>query len=394
LLVRADASATIGGGHVMRCLALAEAWRKVGGSALFACREHPGHLAAAIEAAGFEVAMLPLRQAPDEAPYAGWLGAGWSEDAEDTLALIEAMRARPDWLVVDHYALDRRWEQRVRAGVAGLLVIDDLADRTHAPCLLLDQNLVADLHSRYAGHLAEPSRLLLGPRYALLRDAFARTHELVQPRSRPPRRVLVNFGGGKDAQDIAGRTLRALQSLGLPGLEIDLVAGDRHAARLRASAAASPGVRVHATLPSLAGLACEADFAIGGCGISAWERLCLGLPSLVVTMAPNQRASARELERLGLVRWLGDHETLDDAALAAGIAAAVASLPDPDWSSRCLAMVDGKGAERVVAAMAQGAPPALRARRAGTSDEQRLLDWANDPLTRANAFSPRAITPD
>lgn len=393
LLVRADASATIGTGHVFRCLAVAEAWRAAGGRVVFACREHPGHLCDRIMEAGFELARLPMGEGGDPdpvgPPHAHWLGASWREDATAMGAVIDAVPERPDWLLVDHYALDRRWERALRDRVGGLLVIDDLADRVHAPCLLLDQNLVEGMQSRYAGRLEEPSRLLLGLRYAPLRAEFAALR--APPRTRRGARVLLHLGGGSDHFDISGRALAALLSLSPPGLEIELVASAASVSELQRRFAAEPRVRVRAGLPSLAPLMAEADLGIGACGVAALERLCLGLPSLVISMAENQRGGAQELGRQGLIEYLGHHDAVDDAALRAGIAAMLARLPDAKWSQRCLDSVDGRGAERVLAAMAAGAPPRLLARLAELSDEARLLKWANDPLARANAFSPAPI---
>jgi UDP-2,4-diacetamido-2,4,6-trideoxy-beta-L-altropyranose hydrolase len=390
VLVRADASASIGSGHVMRCLALALGWRARGAQVRFACREHPGHLCELLESHDFEVLRLPTGQGGDgDLAHSHWLGAGWREDAEQVRAALTGGPA-PDWLVVDHYALDRRWEDALRDRVGALLVIDDLADREHGPCLLLDQNLAREPHARYAGRVAEPSRWLLGPAYALLREEFARLHESAQPRTRAPQRLLLHFGGGPDPRDVAGRALAAVLELQLPDLEVEMVAGAR-AEELAARFGADARLCLHARIDTLAPLVGRADLALGAAGVSALERCCGGLPSLVLSMAENQRPGAEEMARRGLVRYLGHHDAVDDEALRRGLGETLAALPDSDWSRRCLDTVDGCGVERVLDAVAQGAPTPLHARRAILFDEQRLLDWANDPLTRANAFSPAPI---
>ena len=192
---RADASLAIGTGHVMRCLTLAGALREQGVDCAFVCREHPGHLRDAVERLGFPVTMLsPAEGAAGPSPYAHWLGASQAQDARDTL---QAMAGRqPDWVVVDHYALDAQWESQVRAGCGRLLAIDDLADRPHDCDLLLDQNLGRSAQA-YAQLCPADCRILAGPAYALLRPEFAawRARSLERRRRPAVRRILVTMGG-------------------------------------------------------------------------------------------------------------------------------------------------------------------------------------------------------
>src|SRR5690554_2682380 len=136
---RADASLEIGSGHVMRCLTLADALQAQGAQCHFLCREHPGHLCELIEARGYPIHRLPQEVrdtdtavtpgAESEPVHSGWLGASWDEDAAACLPLLADLA--PAWLVVDHYALDHRWESVVIDRLADsrprLLVIDDLA---------------------------------------------------------------------------------------------------------------------------------------------------------------------------------------------------------------------------------------------------------------------------
>jgi UDP-2,4-diacetamido-2,4,6-trideoxy-beta-L-altropyranose hydrolase len=377
-LFRVDASDSIGTGHVVRCLVLAQALREAGIDCAFACREHPGHLGALIEGQGFALHLLPA-------------GGDWQQDAAATRQVLAAL-APTRWLVVDHYGLDRRWEQAVSASVATLLAIDDLADRQHAAQLLLDQNLAADMHDRYAGKLPPGCKAMLGPEFALLQADYAGLHDRARVRSGRVRRVLVHFGG----TDPAGLSLLALEALlrvAPTDLQIDLVL-PRDAAleqRLRARAEGLGRVRLHGWLPSLAALVAEADLAVGACGVSAWERLCLGLPALVVTIADNQRDSAAELARRGLVRLLGHHDEVDVDRFALALAPLLRDGLDPQWSQACLQVVDARGAARVAAVLAIERDTPLRARAVGRGDEARLLEWANDPDTRRQAFSPQRI---
>ena len=138
---RVDASLQIGSGHVMRCLTLAEALRANGAECHFITRDHPGHLLELIRHHDFTVAVLPAEPLPapsntqvpheraKEPAHAKWLGSDWKTDADQTRAVLAQLQ--PDWLVVDHYALDQRWENALRPNFKQLLVIDDLADRSH-----------------------------------------------------------------------------------------------------------------------------------------------------------------------------------------------------------------------------------------------------------------------
>src|SRR5689334_18687173 len=166
---RVDASIHIGTGHVMRCLTLANALREQGAAVLFVCREHEGHLCDLLERDGHAVRRLPVPrvgiQTRDAADHAWWLGASWQEDAEQTRAAIDSLGAKPDWLIVDHYAVDHQWDATLRKSVGRIMVIDDFADRVHDCDLLLDQNLVAQMHSRYAGKVPAACGMLVGPQY-------------------------------------------------------------------------------------------------------------------------------------------------------------------------------------------------------------------------------------
>ena len=179
----------------MRCLVLADAIRHQGGDAVFVCREHDGHLCDLIEELGFAVSRLPAPKAEYQANNtlrnAAWLGVPWQEDAEQTRVAIEPEGGNPDWLVVDHYALDERWESALRASVGRIMVIDDLADRRHNCELLLDQNLVAQMHTRYADKVPTACGMLLGPEYALLQPIYAELHDRIPPRGGPVRRIFI-----------------------------------------------------------------------------------------------------------------------------------------------------------------------------------------------------------
>ena len=381
----------------MRCLTLGSALAKKGVDVSFICREHEGHLCDLIEGQGFAVHHLPAPadgfRAEATPFHAAWLGASWQEDAEQTIAAIKTLGVKPDWLVVDHYALDHRWESALRPLVGGVFVIDDIADRIHDCDLLLDQNLVADMHTRYTGKVPEDCHLLLGPEYALLQPIYAELHDRIPPREGPIHRILISFGGA-DRDNLTGRVLAAFLSLSRPDIDVDVVipGTSPYGPEIQDQAAGHANIHLHSDLPSLAPLMARADLAIGAAGTTSWERLCLGLPALVVTLAENQRPIADGLHRQGLVRWLGHKDEVSEQSIRQALTKLIEEGIDREWSLHCRVAVDGRGVDRTGAVLTITAETPLQVRHARLSDEALLLTWANDPETRQNSFSPDPIS--
>jgi UDP-2,4-diacetamido-2,4,6-trideoxy-beta-L-altropyranose hydrolase len=317
---RVDASNTIGTGHVMRCMTLADELRNQGAECHFICREHPGHMINTIRQRGFEVTALPagvkgFQPRPCvEAPlptHAELLACDWLVDAEQTLSAVEAMK--PDILVVDHYAIDFQWENIIRSVVPSIMVVDDLADRRHECDFLLDQNWFGDgMASRYQGLIPDYCVAMLGPRYALLKPEYATLRAQTPPRDGEVRRILV-FIGGSDPTNETAKVMEALTHPDLMHLLVDVVIGFNHPDQLGivSKAEARQGTFVHRGLPSLAGLMMRADLMVGGGGVTTWERMCLGLPAVVICIADNQVEMNRALSSAGYNESLGDKEDVN-----------------------------------------------------------------------------------
>ena len=370
----------------MRCLTLADALRRSDDANIsFVSRQNPGHCCDQIEERGYRVSRLPA--------LATQTRGGWQEDAVQTRLALESSGSRPAWLVVDHYAIGQEWERSCREVADHILVIDDLADRAHDCDVLLDQNLVAGLRDRYRGLVPDGCALLLGPRYAMLQAGYAQVRSVMQPRTGPIRRLLISFGGA-DVDNLTGRALAGVLALNRPELRIDVVISDSspHAGAIRRLAASHPQVAVQGWLPTLAPLMAESDLMIGAGGATSWERLCLGLPSLVVIMAENQRPIAEELQRLGLVDLLGDSAGVSESTFGSAVMAALDKGRNEEAIAARKAQVDGNGARRVAAALTVNAATPLIARHAEAADAALLLDWANDPATRRNSFNTELIS--
>lgn len=338
IFIRADASLRIGSGHVMRCLTLAGALRTMGLRCEFICRTQPGDLIDLIRQRGYVV--HTLMRTPDSSQYEGM-------DSEQTL---EILRQSPcDWVVVDHYDLGERWERQIRCRCQGLFVIDDLANRAHACDVLMDQNL-GRLERDYLALVPPGCRLLIGPRYALLRPEFAekRPYSLRRRHSSQLRNVLVSLGGA-DADNVTSSVIAALQQDNdLPPFKLSVVLGRQSpwAAHIRAQVAGLPWpTDVFEDVRDMAALMSDSDLAIGGVGGTAYERCCLGLPSVLVVLAENQRPGAVALDRAGAATLLGEPGALKD--LPRVLSEVSSSDRLTRMSDAASAIVDGIGADRV-----------------------------------------------
>ncbi|MCX7353295.1 MAG: UDP-2,4-diacetamido-2,4,6-trideoxy-beta-L-altropyranose hydrolase [Alphaproteobacteria bacterium] len=370
-LFRADASAAIGSGHVRRCLSVAAALKRDGWVCRFAVTEESLTVVPELIAGEFETRALE--------PAA----------LRDVGNLARSAPEGCDLVVVDHYGLDRTYESSLPGFARRVLVIDDLADRDHDCDVLVDATAgrhVDDYAVRAAG-----ADLLLGPSYAPLQPAFAvlRARRVTHPRDH--RRMLINFGG-TDPDDATGGVLTALSAMRLPDdLHIDVVLGHgaRHAARVTKQLAAMPDrFRLHLDAPDMALLLAEADIAIGAGGVSALERCCLGVPSILIVIADNQRLVASSLAKEGAARLARDSKDaatqamalLDNRVARQAMSTTAASLCDGRGAARIAMWVDPEDAK-------DGRP--VRLRPAAATDEAITLVWQQQPETRRFARDAR-----
>ncbi len=384
-MIRTDASIEIGSGHLSRCLNLAATLRNRGGRVIFACRESPDGLFKLPHIRNFE--LIAIGGGERSGKSSGWT---WRVDADHTKAAIAQIGQVPDWLIVDHYDLDARWEDDVRSSTTRLMVIDDLANRAHSCDLLLDQNWVDEMEVRYDGLTPAHCEQLLGPRFALIDKKFAAARETLRSRDGDMTRLMVFFGGG-DPGNVTGKAIDAIVGLDTRGLEVDVVVGgaNPHAESIRSRCAELPGVHFHQQVDDMAALYANADLALGAGGVSMWERCCLGLPSLVITIATNQCASVTKMANAGNVIYLGT----ESEVTATTIGSALRVYMSNPWLLRSLAessigLVDGRGSERVARKLL---PNRIRVRRAAPADRDAVFGWRNAESTRRYFFSPEPV---
>ena len=387
IAIRVDASQEIGAGHFMRCLALADALSKDGCTLHFVCRHLPDHLRQSVTARGYGVTLLhteansPLQH---DLHHSRWLGVPQGQDAAETLEALKDERW--DWLVVDHYALDFRWERELRRLTRNILVIDDLADRQHDCDALVDQNLYEGMESRYQGKVPDHCECLLGPRYALLRDEFRTQRNDVRIRTGPLKRVLLFFGG-IDGKNFTRKAIRALEKASVPDLIVDVVIGASHPARSEIEAECKRlGYRCHVQTSRMAELMRSADLSIGAGGTACWERAALGLPAIALCAADNQAHQLRDAARSGLL-YFSDDASGDENSLARHFSAvAENSILRENMSAHAFATVDGMGIYGLLNVMTCGG---VEVRPAKATDSALLFEWRNHAQIRMQSQTPQ-----
>jgi UDP-2,4-diacetamido-2,4,6-trideoxy-beta-L-altropyranose hydrolase len=356
---RTDASLRIGSGHVMRCLTLADALRSKGAQCHFISREHPGHLIEVIRQRGHIVKSLSAPAQQTQAVFkkgpthTAWLGSAWETDAQETAAVLASLR--PDWLIVDHYALDQQWEIDQLPHCKKLLVIDDLADRPHFCNLLLDQNLGRQPQD-YVGLVPTHNKILTGPQYALLSPDFAalRLYSLQRRQAQTSIGRLLITMGGVDQDNTTGQVLHILKACVLPDdCRITVVMGltAPWLQNVLELAIKMPWpTEVVVNVNDMARRMADSDLAIGAAGSTSWERCCLGLPTLLAVLAENQQLGAQAMEAAHAARLIG---AMGD--IATQLPLAVAELIEPACRSRmslaASSVTDGRGIEMVLGAM-------------------------------------------
>jgi UDP-2,4-diacetamido-2,4,6-trideoxy-beta-L-altropyranose hydrolase len=374
----------MGTGHVMRCLALAQAWQDAGGQAVFAMADVTPAIQARLASESCEVARISS---------AAGASAGNADDASQTITLAQERRA--DWIAVDGYQFNADYQAALHGAGFKVLFFDDYSHADHySSDLVLNQNVHAS-ESMYSAR--EPyTRLLLGPRYCLLRREFGPWRSFRREVAPVGRKILITMGGS-DPDNLTARVIEALRSCRFQNLKATVVVGgsNPHFIALQSLAAESmPDISVRRDVSNMAEFMADVDVAVSAAGSTCWELCLLGLPALLIDVAHNQTALARELDLRGCAIYVGDH-TVGAEKVADQL---TRLLESPELrqllSQRSRELVDGDGARRVVSVLRgrdlrEG--EGVRLRRARAEDSRLLWEWANDPEVRSASFSSDPI---
>jgi UDP-2,4-diacetamido-2,4,6-trideoxy-beta-L-altropyranose hydrolase len=371
MLIRADAGATIGMGHWMRCLALAEAWRRAGGTARFATANASAEFDRQITVRGFAIDRLSA-------------ASDLARDSQTLLATCETWQ--PHWVVVDGYQFHGDYLAAIKSAGWRLALIDDLPRAAHALAdMVVNQNLGAAPAEIPATRTAQ----LCGTRYVLLRSEF-RNRAVSRLGADDCQQILVTMGGA-DPPNFSAAVLSALEPID-EALQVVVVAGpaNPHRALLAQQASDSRhAVQLFTSPDNLPELMRASRLAISAAGSTCWELAATGTPMIVVSLAENQYANGCQLAKHGAAIDLGRCEAVqphDIAEAVRGLLSEPARLNAMSEKGRQL--VDGRGADRVVATLLTRT---VHLRRARFEDARLVHQWSNEPEVRAVSFRQEAI---
>lgn len=332
LLFRTDASACIGTGHVMRCLSLAQGWLRAGGVVFFAMAEATPTLEQRLGDEGIEFVRIVAAKGCDD----------------DVIQTVELARQRHAmWVVLDGYHFGADYQRGIKAGGLRLLVFDDYGHADHyCADFILNQNLhaTADLYRRREPH----TRLLLGTRYVLLREQFKGWRKWQREIPTVARKVLVTLGGA-DPDNVTSKVVEALRGL---DIEAKIVAGGSNPHFKELLSVVRPPSSVLHDVTNMPELMAWADIAIAAGGTTSWELAFMGLPSLLIVLAENQRASVKRLAEAGVCFNVGWHSTLSVQVLAEKLKQFASDRNGREGMiCRARELVDGSGVIRVINAI-------------------------------------------
>ena len=305
IVFRVDSSIKIGVGHLMRCLALADEFKRRHHKVTFICRGLRGNSNALVKQKNHKIFTLPVNiEFQSDSFYLDWLGGTQEQDAEQTLAI---MPKNTDLLIIDSYALDEIWHKRLKTYVKIIMVIDDLADRNFDCDVLLNQNLGAQ-KEEYKNKVPDDCELLLGCDYALLRSEFSKLRVRMLEKRRNTKEIkniLVSMGGS-DIKNLTYDILRAMDD----GFNVTVILGSSspHNEMIQ-EYVKDKNITVIVDSNNMPELMLESDLAIGTGGSTSWERCCLGLPTLLFVVDDNQRRIASNLEKIGAVKVVNNFES-------------------------------------------------------------------------------------
>jgi len=342
IAIRVDSSHEIGSGHVMRCLTLADSLKPHVENICFVCQRLSGDLVEFIIKKGYDV--------------------------ETNLA------SKVDWLIVDHYDLDKKWETEMRSFTDRIMVIDDLANRQHDCDLLLDQT-----HGRtvddYKELVPKNCRLLLGTDYALIASQFGklRTSSLQRRKKNYHLKNILISMGGFDPNHVMEFVLNAIQQLKIDK-SINIMLGK------------------HVDQSTFANMMLSADLAIAAGGTTSWERCCLGVPTVMITIADNQLNNANKLNQIGAVNYLGHYNQITSEKINQSVRKFIINpLELKNMSDIAATICDGHGARRIILEFfpeLANDGSLVRFRRVDIKDAKIMFAWQQDPSTRRYARNP------
>ncbi len=346
---RTDSSNLIGSGHIIRCLKLAKELKSRGHKIIFISRDHEGNLINLIEE-NFQVYKLSLSDKnfyKEDNEYQNWLGEESDRDMHQTLDIIKELKI--DVLVVDHYGISSDWERGIKKELQKLVVIDDLWTRDHCCDVLINHNYT-DRKNIYNSSKYKDTKLLLGPKFAIIDEGYKKLGFQKYFDKNSLENILIYFGNS-DLYNLTEIVLKILLKPEFKKLEKNFVvsSSNRYLDNLLDLAKKNKKLNVFFDLPNLINIMKKSDICIGAGGVTNLERLCVGLPSVVIAVADNQLDSCQSLNNDGFIYFLGEAKDINPNDIYDNICKIFSSIDDlKNKSLKGKSLVDGNGIKRIV----------------------------------------------
>jgi UDP-2,4-diacetamido-2,4,6-trideoxy-beta-L-altropyranose hydrolase len=394
LILRADANARIGSGHLIRSFALAQTWRSIGGRAMLVSTGTANNLPRTIHSGDVELAFVPNAY----------------PDTTDISAMLQFIREYRDaWVCCDGYNFDAGYTQLLANEARGVVVIDDTASQpSYRADIIVNQNIFSD---RLEYNCDRNTKLLRGPRYALLRPEFLRWGNAPRKGHTRAKHLFVTMGGG-DPDNQTLKVIRSLRRVQVPDVEVKVLVGrnNSHLNQLRNETANARGIHLVLDPPDIPSLMAWADIAISAGGSTCWELCFMGVPTILITLANNQTGVTTGLAESHAAIHLGHFHDVTEDLLARAVAELLEdSGKREELSSNARALVDGRGALRVchtvlgesedtddckTASSPQYSIQELSLRPVTMDDAALLFDWRNEAAVRVSSFEQGSFSFD
>ena len=341
IAIRVDSGNIIGFGHAMRCLTIANQMKKHNYNVSIISSKEKNNLDQLFIKNGYKIyhvnnKKIDLRKIHEK------------YDLEQTKKILKNINKKIDLLLVDHYSLGFNWEKSLRRLVEKIVVIDDLNNRKHDCDLIVDQGLHHNMKKAYRHLVTNNCKILLGPKYAILRPEFHQIREKLPNQNKKIERIIISFGGS----DPNGDTIKALDGImKIKNREfrIDVIVGKSNLKYKKIMRMCEKMIKTRCfyNVKKIASVMSKCDLAIGSGGSTTWERCCLGIPSIVCIASQDQNEATNILYSKKCIINLGQSKKI----MPSDFANAIENMTYEKrrkMRGECLKLVDGNGTKRII----------------------------------------------
>ena len=390
VFIRTDLSLEIGTGHAMRCLSLSKELKKHNINTKFIFRDYKDGTRNFIEQifpnAYFVKGPLKKKNYQKDGEYR-WNKSSQIDDAKQTKKILNKFNV--DWLIIDHYSIDKSWESIVQASVKNILVIDDLHDRDHVCNALTDPSMNIMNHKIYKRRVNKHADLLLGNKYALIDPKYLKYRSKVRKKNFSNPRILIFFGG-IDIEDYTYQATEFIAESKIKHRGVDVIVGSNYNNKSKLKALCKKHkFNLVIQTNKMHEFINNCDIAIGSGGTSTWERCALGLPAFVYPIANNQRELVRIASKDALV-FSPNHDKDFNKFLNMHLLSFIQNKSMLEYlSKKSFSSIDAKGCMRISNYMIN---KSLVARYATIKDSRRILNWRNTKIIRNFSRNKKIIS--